>query len=175
MVKKNLIIAALIALCLATAVFGQETGETKYGRISQMIEAAQKAGGVFSDLSGSGGAAGMPDNSESTFLSAVNFPTSVEVKYLGETRRIGKERKKAVDKWLREYARKPDAKMFYTNEFLVEEDGVKYWIMAHENTVVARLSGYSRINDEVSLRLKIPGFYKKGKTIDYFLLADGVE
>ncbi len=105
----------------------------------------------------------------------VNFPGSVKVIYLDEARKISKSRKKAVDTWLSDYAKTSGEKRFYINEIQVAEGAEKYWIMARENNVIARLKTSSRKNDEVVLKLKILGYYRKGKITDYFLLAEDVE
>ncbi|MEP6900503.1 MAG: hypothetical protein ABJA66_02065 [Actinomycetota bacterium] len=169
--KKILIIAVLIFVGLNANGFAQK--QQKYRKISEMITDSQRVGGLLAGLLGGNSAAS--GNLETTSLSAVNFPNSVKVKYTGETRKISKPRKKAVDTWLKEYAKQSDARKFYVNEIEVEENGVRYWIMAHENNVIAKLKSSAKKNDEVVLKLKILGYSKKGDTTDYFLLSDSVE
>lgn len=168
--KKLFIAAFLIFAGLGVNVSAQDN--EKPGKISEMISAANKTGNLVSGLLGGG----FPDseNVEITNLSAITFPNSVKVKFLGETEKIGKVRKKAIDKWLRDYAEKSAEKKFYINQIAAEEDGKKYWIMAHENSVVGKLKAVKK-DDEIVLNLRIIGYYKKGKTIDYFLVADGVK
>lgn len=168
--KKLFIAAFLIFGFLSANVSAQK--DEKSGKISEMISAANKTGSFVSGLLGGG----FPDseNAEITGLSAITFPNSVKVKYLGETEKINKPRKKAIDKWLKEYAEKPAGKKFYVNQIAVEEDGREYWVMAHENSVIGKLKTAEKA-DEIILNLRIIGYYKKGKTIDYFLVAEGVK
>lgn len=166
----NLIAVNLTLLVFAGFSFAQKNADKKYGKISEMIGASQKIGGLFSGLLGE-----MPPGGETTNLSAVNFPNSVKVKYSGETRKISKARKKAVDKWLKDYAKTDGEKKFYANEISVEEDGKRYWIMAHENNVLGKLKSAVQKTGEIVLKLKILGYYQKGDNTDYFLLADAVE
>lgn len=168
--KKNFILTSL-GLIFAIGTFGgQISAQTKYGKISEMIKASQRIGGMLSGLFGDA-----PANAEQTNLSAINFPNSVKVKYLGDVQKIDKSRKKAADKWLKDYAKKEADKKFYVSEIQVEEDGARYWIMAHENNVVAKLKESGKTNSEIVLKLKILGYHKKGDTTDYFLLADDLE
>ncbi len=169
--KKTLIAAILIIVALTVNSFAQKP--QKYRKISEMIADSQRIGNLFAGLLG--GNSAVSDNTETTSLSAVNFPNSVKVKYTGEIRPISKSRKKAVDAWLKQYAKQSAARKFYVNEIEVEEDGVKYWVMAHENDVIAKLRTSAKKDDEIILSAKILGFYKKGATTDYFLLADGLE
>lgn len=168
---KNLfIIAFLIFASLGANVSAQDN--EKSGKISEMISAANKTGNLVSGLLG--GDFLNSETAEITNLSAITFPNSVKVKYRGETEKIGKARKKAIDKWLKDYAEKSAEKKFYINQIAAEEDGKKYWIMAHENSVVGKLKTVKK-DDEIILNLQIIGYHKKGKTIDYFLVADGVK
>lgn len=168
--KKLFIAAFLIFTSLSANISAQK--EEKTGKISEMIAAANKTGNLFSGLLG--GVFPDSENAEITNLSRINFPASVKVKYLGETEKIGKPRKKAIDKWLKDYAEKSAEKKFYVNQIAAEEDGKKYWIMAHENSVMSKLKATEK-DDEIILNLRVIGYYKKGKTIDYFLVADGVK
>jgi uncharacterized protein YxeA len=169
--KKILIAAFLILVCFGIGSFAQKQQE--YRKISEMIADSQKIGGLLTGLLGDN----LPssDNIETTNLSAINFPNSVKVKFAGETRKISKSRKKAVDRWLKDYAKTPDAKKFYINEIEVEENGIKYWLMAHENNVVAKLKNSAKKDDEIILSAKILGYSKKGATTDYFLLVDDLK
>ena len=169
--KKILIAATLIFVVLIVNSFAQN--QQKNGKISEMIAGSQKIGGLLSGLLGDN----LPSsgNVEMTNLSAVNFPNSVKVKFTGETRKISKSRKKVVDTWLKDYAKTPDAKKFYINEIEVEENGVKYWLMAHENNVVAKLKSAAQKDTEIVLSAKILGYSKKGTKTDYFLLADDLK
>lgn len=169
---KNLAFAALLLLSLAGFSYGQPTNETKYRKISQMIADSRKVNGIFTDLLG--GMMPVSDKTESTVLSAVNLPNSVKVKFTGKIRKLSKQRKEIVNKWLKDYAHKPDARYYYVNEIEVEEDEVKYWVMAHENIVVTPLKNDAQ-KDSVILQLKILGYTTKGKTTDYYLLTDGLE
>lgn len=168
--KKLFIAAFLIFVGLGANISAQDN--EKLGKISEMISAADNTGILFSGLLG--GDFVDSENAEIINLSAITFPNSVKVKFLGETEKISKPRKKAIDKWLKDYAEKSGEKKFYIQQIAVEEDGKKYWIMAHENSVVAKLKTV-RKDDEIILNLRIIGYYKKGKTIGYFLVADGVK
>lgn len=168
---KNFAFAALLVLSAVGFSYGQPTNETKYRKISEMIADSRKVNGIFTDLLG--GMMPASDKTESTVLSAVNLPNSVKVKFTGKIRKLSKQRKEIVNKWLKDYAEKPDARYYYVNEIEVEEDGVKYWIMSHENLVVTPLKTAAQ-NDLVILQLKILGYTTRGKTTDYYLLADGI-
>lgn len=164
--------AGLLLLCLNVIFYAQPANETKYHKISQMIADSRKANGMFADLLG--GMLPAANKTESTVLSAINFPNSVKVSFTGKIRKLSKQRKEIVNKWLKDYAEKPDARYFYVNEIEVEEDGAKYWVMAHENIVVTPLKSIAQ-KDSVVLKMKILGYSTKGKTIEYYLLADGLE
>lgn len=168
--KKLFIAAFLIFVSLGANVSAQDT--EKSGKISEMISAADKTGNLVSGLLGGGFLDS--ENAEITSLTAITFPNAVKVKFLGETETIGKPRKKAIDKWLKDYAEKSAERKFYVNQIVVEEDGKKYRIMAHENSVIGKLKSVKK-DDEIILNLRIIGYYKKGKTTDYFLVADGVK
>jgi hypothetical protein len=170
--KKYFVGLSLILFCLMSFGFGQKTDEVKYRKITEMIEYSQKTNGMLSDLLGG---MGMPNNSETTILTAINFPNQVKVKYSDDIQKMSKPRKKIADQWLKEYAAQPSMRPFYINEIQVEEDNVKYWIMAHENMVVSKLKNSAQKNSEIILNLKILGYRKKGQSIEYFLLADGVQ
>jgi hypothetical protein len=168
--KKIFIIAILIFSVLGGNIFAQN--QQKLRKISEMINDSQSMNNRLASLLG-----GSMDNSDSvemTILSAITFPNEVKVKYLDETQKLSKARKKAVDKWLKDYNKTPDAKKFYVNEIAVEEDGVRYWIMAQETAVVGKLKSSAKKNDEIILNLRILGYSKKGKTTEYFLLAESV-
>lgn len=163
---KNLLIAAfLICGALTFNAFGQKA------TIARMISSGQSTNSMLSDI------LGMNDpqmkNAEMTNLSAVNFPNTVEVEYLAETRRLGKIRKKAIDKWLKDFGNAPADKKFYVSETLVSENNVNYWIIAKES-VLEQLKTKQK-NDSIKMKLKILGFYRKGSTTDYFLMTDGLE
>ena len=168
--KKLFIAAFLIFVSLCANVSAQDN--EKSGKISEMISAANRTGSLVSGLLGGG----FPDseNAEITNLSAITFPNAVKVKYLGETEKIGKPRKKAIDKWLKDYAERSAEGKFYVNQITVEEDGKKYRIMAHEDSVIGKLKNVKK-DDEIILNLRVIGYYKKGKTIDYFLVADRIK
>lgn len=168
----NFVFAVLLLLILAGFADGQSTDKVQYRKISQMIADSRKANGIFADLLG--GMMPVSDKTESTVLSAINFPNSVKVNFTGKVRKLSKQRKEIVTKWLKEYAGKADARYFYVKEVEVEEDGAKYWVMAHENLVVTPLKSAAR-KDSVILQMKILGSTTKGKTTDYYLLADGLE
>lgn len=168
--RKIFIVAFLIFGISVGAVFAQAQQKTR--KISEMISDSQRVNGLLTGLLGS---MSSPENAETTSLSAVNFPNAVKVINLDETRKLSKLRKKAVDKWLKDYAQTPSEKKFYINEIAVEEDGARYWIMAHETAVVGKLRNASKKSDEIILNLKILGYYKKGQTTDYFLLAESVK
>lgn len=168
--KKIFIIAFLISCVFGGSVFGQK--QQKLRKISEMIADSQKTNNLLAGLMG--GAVENSDNAELTMLSAITYPNTVRVKYLSETQKLSKARKKTVDKWLKEYNKSPDAKKFYVNEIAVEEDGARYWVMAHETAVVEKLKSSAKKDDEIILNMRILGYYKKGKTIDYFLLAESV-
>ncbi|MBS1795500.1 MAG: hypothetical protein JSS81_16720 [Acidobacteria bacterium] len=165
--KKILIVAGLMLLVLTCDSFAQ-----KPRRISEMIADSEKSGGLLSGLLGGDAGSG---NLETTVLSAVTFPNKVRVKYLGETRKISKKRKKNVDRWLAEYAKTPDAKKFYVNELAVDEDGARYWVIAHESAVVEKLKTAAKSGDEIVLQLRVLGYSKKGAATDYFLLAESLD
>lgn len=166
--KKIFVLILLLSAFSINSVYGQ----SGYGKISEMIKAAQRISGMLSGMLGDGK---MPDNTETVSLIGINFPNSVKVKYLGEVQKTDKPRKKAVDKWLKDYAEKGADKKFYVNEIQVEENGIKYRVTAHENNVIDKLKADAKVNDEVILKMKILGFYKKGNTTEYILLADGTE
>ena len=113
------------------------------------------------------------DNAEFTNLSALNFPNSVEVKYLAKSKQLSKIRKKAVDRWLKEFNKTPNDKKFYISETLVAENGTNYWIIVKQD-VLDKLKTKQK-NDVIVLKMKILGSYQKGAATDYFLLTDGVE
>lgn len=169
---KTFALGVLMLIGLAGFSQAQKTTvETKYRKISQMIADSQKGNGLFTDLLGS---QMLPanDKTESTVLSAINFPNSVKVKFTGRIRKMSKSRKEIVNKWLTDYAEKPHVRYFYVNEIEVEEDGAKYWVMAHENAVVAKLKNSAELKGETILKMKILGYRKKGRTVEPFLLAD---
>jgi len=168
--KKIFIIAILISCVFSANIFAQK--QQKVRKISEMISDSQKTNNLLAGLLG-GNSIGS-DNAEMTVLSAITYPNAVKVKYLNETQKLSKQRKKTVDKWLKEYNKTPDAKKFYVNEIAVEEDSVRYWIMAHETEVVGKLKNSAKKDDEITLNLRILGYYKKGQTTDYFLLAESV-
>lgn len=169
-IRKIFIIGALI-FCLGGADnFAQNRKNPR--KISEMIADAQKTGNLMSDLLG--GTPADSKNVEITNLTAITFPNAATVKNLNETRKIGKTRKKALDKWLKDYAEKASEKKFYVNEIAVEEDGVRYWIMAHETAVLAKLKNAAQANEAIVLNLRIFGYYRKGSTTDYFLLAESL-
>jgi hypothetical protein len=168
--KKIFIIAFLIFSVLSGNGFAQQQQKTR--KISEMISDSQRTNGLLAGLMGAGSE--NSDNAELTILSAITYPNAVRIKYLDETQKLSKARKKTVDKWLKDYNKTPDAKKFYVNEIAVEEDGVRYWIMAHETAIVGKLKSSAKKDDEVILNLRILGYYKKGKTTDYFLLAESV-
>ena len=168
--RKIFIIAFLISCVLSGNAFAQKQQKTR--KISEMINDSQRTNNLLGDLLGGG--LENSGNAELTILSAITFPNAVKVKYLDETQKLSKSRKKAVDKWLKDYNKTPDAKKFYVNEIAVEEDGVRYWIMAHETAVIGKLKSSAKKDDEIILKLRILGYYKKGETTDYFLLAESV-
>ena len=169
--KKIFIIAFLIFAVFSGNVLAQN--QRKSRKISEMIADSQSTSGLLAGLLGGG--LENSDNAELTILSAITYPNTVKAKYLNETQKLSKSRKKAVDKWLKEYNKTPDARKFYVNEIAVEEDGIRYWIMAHETAVISKLKSSAKKDDEITLNLRILGYYKKGKTIDYFLLAESVD
>jgi RNA binding exosome subunit len=169
--KKIFIIAFLISCIFGGSAFAQNQQKTR--KISEMINDSQRTNGILAGLMGAGSE--NSDNTELTMLSAITYPNSVRMKYLDETQKLSKARKKAVDKWLKDYNKTPDAKKFYVNEIAVEEDGVRYWIIAHETAVAGKLKSSAKKDDEIILNLRILGYYKKGKTTDYFLLAESVD
>ena len=165
--KKIFIVALLVCGAFTFNVFSQQ----QQGKIAEMISATERTNSMMSSVLGALGSDGA--NMEMTNLSAVNFPNTVEVKYLGETRKLSKTRKKAVDKWLKDFADAPGDKKFYTQETLVSENGTNYWIIAKQS-VLDELKAKQK-NDSVKMKLKILGLYRKGTTTDYFLLTDGLE
>lgn len=169
-IRKIFIIAVLIFCAGGVDALAQNQKNAR--KLSEMIADSQKTGNLLSGILG-GGPAGS-ENAEITNLTAITFPNAVKVKYLDETRKIGKIRKKALDKWLKDYGEKDSEKKFYINEIAVEEDGVRYWIMAHDTAVVAKLKSAARKNDEIVLNVRIFGYYRKGATTDYFLLAESL-
>lgn len=166
---KKLFIGAVLLLL----VFGVHVSAQKLGKISEMIAASQKTNDLLPDLIGAdlSGA----NSAETTFLSTITFPNDVKVKNLGETRKLSKTRKNATDKWLKKYAETPSEQRFYTNEIAVEENGKRYWIIAHEKAVVEKLKSAAQKGDEIILKMRILGFYKKGRTTDYYLMAESVK
>jgi hypothetical protein len=167
-IRKIFIIAVLIFCVVGGGASAQTQKNPR--KISEMIDASQKTGNLMTGLLG-----GLENsnNAEITNLSAITFPNRVTVKYLSETRKIGKTRKKALEKWLKEYAGKSAGKKFYVNEMAVEEDGVRYWIMAHETAVLEKLKN-TAAGDEIALNVRIFGYYRKGATTDHFLLAESL-
>ena len=167
-IRKIFIIATLIFCASGTNILAQTQKNPR--KISEMIAASQKTGSLMTGLLG-----GLEnsENAEITNLSAITFPNAVTVKYSNETRKIGKTRKKALDRWLKEYAGKNAEKKFYVNETAVEEDGVRYWIMAHETAVLEKLKN-TAAGGEIALNVRIFGYYRKGATTDYFLLAESL-
>ena len=139
--------------------------------IKEMISRRQTAGAMMSDVFGLDDSP--MQNAELTSLSAIKFPNAVKVEYLSETRKLGKIRKKAVDKWLKDFGKTPADKKFYVNETLVAENNVNYWIIAKES-VLEQLKARQK-NDSIVLKLKILGYYRKGSIVDYFLMTDGLE
>jgi len=168
--KKIFIIAILISCVLSANTFAQKQQKTR--KISEMINDSQKTNSLLAGLLG-GNPTGS-GNAEITILSAITYPNTVKVKYLNDTQKMSKPRKKNVDKWLKDYNKTPDAKKFYVNEIAVEEDGNKYWIMAHETAVIRKLKSTAKKDDEVLLNLRILGYAKKDQTTEYFLLAESV-
>lgn len=169
--KKIFIIAFLISCVLSLNAFAQKQQKTR--KISEMINDSQKTNNFLAGLLG--GNSVDSGNAEMTILSAITYPNAVRAKYLDETQKLSKPRKKAVDKWLKDYNKTPDAKKFYTSEIAVEEDGAKYWLIAHETAVVGKLKSSAKKDDEIILNLRILGYYKKGATTEYFLLAESVK
>lgn len=168
---KKIFIAAAIVCGLVGAGFGQENVRQDRQKISRMIADSEKTNAMLAGMMGiESGAAG---NSETTILSAVTFPNAVEVKFLGETKKIEKNRKKAADKWLSEHAKTPAARKFYVSEMLVEQDGARYWIMAHEVAVIGKIK--NRAGETLILKMRVLGFTRKGANTDYYLLADGLQ
>lgn len=163
--KKLFIVAFLIFGALTFNAFGQKT------TIAEMISANQKTSSMLTSILGMDDAG--KKNAEMTNLSAINFPTTAEVKYLDETRKLSKIRKKAIDKWLKDFGNAPADRKFYTQETLVSENDVNYWIIAKES-VIEQLKTKQK-NDSVKMKVKILGFYRKGSTTDYFLLTDALE
>jgi hypothetical protein len=168
--RKIFTIAFLIFCVLSAGAFAQKQQETR--KISEMISDSQRTNGLLAGLLG--GDSNVSDKAEMTILSAITYPNAVKVKYLDETQKMSKPRKKNVDKWLKEYNKTPDAKKFYFNEIAVEEGGVRYWIIAHETAVVGRLKSAAKKDDEITLNLRVLGYSKKGAATDYFLLAESV-
>ena len=169
--KKIFIGAVFVLLVFSVNSFAQSS--QKYRKISEMIADSQKTTGLFSDLLG---ADLLGTNSvETTMLSAVTFPNEVKVKNLGEKQKLSKTRKKSTDKWLKEYGEMASEQKFYVNEIAVEEDGKRFWIIAHEKSVVEKLKNSAKSGDEIILKMRILGFYKKGQTTDYFLMAESVK
>jgi len=166
---KKIFIGAVLFLL----VFGVNASAQKFRKISEMIGDSQKTNGLLSGLLGadSGGA----NSAETTMLSAITFPNDVKVKYLGETQKLSKTRKKATEKWLKEYGEMASQQKFYTNEIAVEEDGTRYWIISHEKNVIEKLKNSAKKDDEIILKMRILGFYKKGQTTDYFLMAESIK
>ena len=169
--KKIFIIAALIFCVSVAGVDAQKTPKTR--KISEMLLNSDRTNDLLTGMLG--GDQSSTGDMEITTLSAITVPGAVTVKYLDETRKMSKTRKKAVDQWLKEYARTPAEKKFYLNETAVEEDGVRYWIMAHEKGVIEKLKNGAKKDDPITLDLRILGYYKKGRTTDYFLLAESVK
>lgn len=169
----NLLLVASLVFLFGAAINSQAQIETqkKYHTIEQLISYQQKTGGMFDGLLG---AQNLPaKNAELMNLSQITFPNSVKVEYLAETRKLGKIRKRAVDKWLKDFSKTPADKKFYLSETLVAENGANYWIIVKES-VLEKLKGKSK-NDSVVLKMQILGSYRKGAAIDYFLLADELE
>lgn len=169
---RNLIFFSLLLFVPAGFSYGQTADKVQYRKISRMIADSRKANGIFADLLG--GMMPVSDKTESTVLSAINLPNSVRVNFTGKVRKLSKQRKEIVTKWLKDYAGKPDARYYYVNEIEVEEEGTKYWVMAHENIVVTPLKTAAQ-KDAIVLQMKILGYTTKGKMIDYYLLADGLQ
>lgn len=169
-IRKIFIIAVLI-FC-AGSVKSEAQTQKNPRKLSEMIAASQKTGNLMTGFLLGG--LENSNNAEITNLSAVTFPNEVKVKYSNETRKIGKTRKKALDRWLKEYAGKGFEKKFYVNETAVEEDGVRYWIMAHETAVIEKLKN-TAAGGEITLNVRIFGYYRKGATTDYFLLAESLK
>ena len=169
-IRKIFIIAVLIFCAGALNISAQNQKNAR--KISEMIAGSQKTGNLMSGLFGGGSA--NSENAEITNLTAITFPNAVTVKNLNESRKIGKIRKKALDKWLKDYAEKGSEKKFYINEIAVEENGVRYWIMAHETAVLEKLKNEAQANEEIILNVRIFGYYRKGSTTDYFLLAESL-
>ncbi|HQU82932.1 MAG TPA: hypothetical protein PKY59_07405 [Pyrinomonadaceae bacterium] len=169
--KKILFCAILFLFALSANSFVQTS--QKYRKISEMIADSQKTNGLFPDMFG----ADFSDanSAETTMLSTITFPNEVKVKSLGETRKLSKTRKKSTDKWLKKYGEMASEQKFYTNEIAVEEDGKRFWIIAHEKNVIEKLKNSSKNGDEIILKMRILGFYKKGQTTDYFLMAESVK
>ena len=110
---------------------------------------------------------------DTSFLSGINFPNSVAVTYLAQTRKMSKSRGKIVAEWLKKYQNRAGDKKLYQNEILASENGVNYWIIARDE-VAAALAARKK-DETVTLQLKILGFERKKGVTDYFLLADGIK
>lgn len=168
--NKIFITAFLILSVLGGAAAAQTTVKTR--KIGEIIADSEKTRGMLAGLLGD--ATVNAPNAETMVLTALTFPNDVRVKYLGETQKTGKTRKKAIDKWLTDYNRTPDERKFYVKELAVEEDGTRYWIVAHAENVLEKLARSVKKGDEVILRLRFLGYHRKGPTTDYFLLAESV-
>lgn len=168
--KKIFIVAVVFLFVFSVNSFAQNS--QKYRKISEIIADSQKTNGLFSDLLG----ADLPgtNSAEKTLLSAATFPNEVKVKYLGEQQKLSKTRKKSTDKWLKDYGETASEQKFYVNEIAVEEDGKRFWIISHEKNVIEKLKNSVKKGDEVVLKMRILGFYKKGQTTDYFLMASSM-
>ncbi len=169
--KKIFIGAVFVLLVFSVSSFAQDS--QKYRKISEMIADSQKTNGLFSDLLGADLLG--TNSAETTMLSAVTFPNKVKVKYLGEKQKLSKTRKKPTDKWLKEYGEMAFDQKFYVNEIAVEEDGKRFWVISHEKNVIEKLKNSVKKGDEVVLKMRILGFYQKGQTTDYFLMAESVK
>src|SRR5687767_4133849 len=112
-IGKIFIIAVLIFCPGGANISAQNRKNAR--KISEMIADSQKTGNLLSGLLLGTGQADSKDV-EITNLTAIAFPNAVKIKYLNETRKIGKTRKKALDKWLKDYAEKASEKKFYTRE-----------------------------------------------------------
>lgn len=163
--KKLFTVALLIFAGLSIDAFAQKAS------IAEMISSQQRISRIMSGGLGTGNLG--TENSEETILTAINFPSTIKVTYLAETRQLEKMRKKAVDKWLKDFGKAAGDKKFYVSETLVAENDVNYWIIAKES-VLEQLKTKQK-TAAVKLKLKILGFHRKGSTIDYFLLTDGLE
>src|SRR3954469_449244 len=103
--KKLFTIALLIFGALSINAFAQKES------IADMISSNQRISARLSGILGTGNSAS--ENTEETSLSAIDFASVIKVTYLAETRKLEKQRKKTVDKWLKDYGKTSGDKKFY--------------------------------------------------------------